>query len=383
MFGWIVAASLGWLGYVGWAVYHFWMVESVHDWVGPEPDEWPSVSLIVPACNEADRLGPAMQSILSLEYPDLEIILIEDRSTDETPALADRLAADDERMEVVHIEELPEGWLGKVHALHKGVERASGDWFLFTDADILYDSDFLQTAIRAALHREVDHVSLVPQMRATGFWHEALVATFTTGYVGSMPRATDGDESDDAVGIGAFNLVRRSALERTEGLEWLRMEIADDSGLGLLINRHGGSSLFGLAGDGLALDVYDSFTDFIAGMDKNGFAIMAGFSWLRVVFGAAICLAVVSGPFVGIAWTALGAWPFAAVAIGSLGVLAAVGAYTLGRSPWPFLGAPVAQLALVFGMVRSAVLCTTHGEIEWRGTSYPLDELRRMQRISL
>ncbi|MFB6350523.1 MAG: glycosyltransferase family 2 protein [Bradymonadaceae bacterium] len=380
---WVALASLGWVGYAAWGAYHLWTVESLEDWVGPTPQSWPTVSIIVPACNEADRLEAAMQSLLALDYPNLEIILVEDRSTDETPAIADRMADDDSRLEVVHIEELPEGWLGKVHALHRGVERASGDWYLFTDADIHYEPDLLRRAIRAALHRQADHVTLVPEMRATGFWHEALVMAFVTAFIAINPRATDREETDDFVGIGAFNLVRRSAFEETEGFEWLRMEIADDAGLGLLLNRHGGRSLFGLAGDGLALDVYDSFGDALAGFEKNAFPIMAGYSWLRVLVGLAVCLVGVAGPIIGLVWLGLGAWPFSLAAVGALVALALVGADVLERSPWPFLVTPVAQLCLVYGVLRSAILCTSRGAVERRGTRYPLEKLRQLQRVEM
>jgi len=380
---WVVLASLAWVGYAAWGGYHLWQIESLDDWVGPEPAEWPAVSIIVPACNEADRLEGAMQSLLALDYPTLEIVLVEDRSTDETPAIADRLGDEEPRLEVVHIEELPDGWLGKVHALDRGLERASGDWYLFTDADIHYEPDLLRRAIRAGLARQADHLSLVPEMRTTGFWHASLVSAFVTAFIAVTPTSTEREETETPVGMGTFNLVRRSAFERTEGFEWLRMEIADDAGVGLLINRHGGRSLFGLAGDGLAMDVYDSFSDAVAGFEKNAFPIMAGYSWLRVVTGVAVCVACVCGPIVGVVRPDLGAWPFSMAAVGGLAMLAVVGADRLGRSIGSFLATPIAQLILAYGIVRSAVVCTLQGGIEWRGTSYPLEELRRMRRVEL
>ncbi len=379
----VAATSLGWVAFCGWSGYHLRRVETLGDWQGPAPARWPSVSIIVPACNEADRLEGAMQSLVELAYPNLEIILVEDRSEDATPEIADRLAAEHPRLEVVHVEKLPEGWLGKVHALHRGVERASGEWLLFTDADIHYEPDLLGRAIRAAVDRDLHHLSLLPDMRAEGFWHEASVLVFVSVLLGITPRRTERGETDEFVGIGAFNLVRREAFERTEGFEWLRMEIADDAGLGLMINRHGGRSGFALATDGLAVDIYESLGDAVRGLEKNGFPVMAQFSWLRVLGAGGVGVLACAGPLVGLAWPALGAWPLSLAVLGAMVGWAAVGADALDRSPWPFLAAPVAQLFLVWGVLRSAILCTRRGGVEWRGTRYPLDDLRDGQRLEM
>ncbi len=100
------------------------------------PAQWPTVSVLVPAKNEEDTLFAAMQSLLQVDYPALEIILINDRSTDRTGEIIERLALLDSRVRQIHIDHLPDGWLGKVHALHQGIDVSSGEWLLFTDADI-------------------------------------------------------------------------------------------------------------------------------------------------------------------------------------------------------------------------------------------------------
>lgn len=215
------------------------------------------------------------------------------------------------------------------------VGRASGDWYVFTDADIHDEPDLLRRAMRAALHRDADHLSLIPETRANGFWHAASVSAFVTALIGLMPGETAPEETDDFVGVGAFNLVRREAFERTEGFEWLRLEIGDDAGLGLLINRHGGRSVFGFATEGIGMDVYDSRGDAVRGLEKNGFPVMAGFRWVHVLAGAATWLLGVAGPIVGLVQPGLGAWPFSLAAIGAMVLLAVVG----GRSTRPPAGA--------------------------------------------
>jgi cellulose synthase/poly-beta-1,6-N-acetylglucosamine synthase-like glycosyltransferase len=116
----------------------------------PAPTTWPRLSVVIPALNEVDTLEAALGTLLAETYPDLEIVLVDDRSTDGTGALVDRLAARDPRITPVHITALPEGWLGKVHALHVGTQHARGDWLLYTDADVHFGQGSLRHAVAVA-----------------------------------------------------------------------------------------------------------------------------------------------------------------------------------------------------------------------------------------
>ena len=107
------------------------------------PPRWPKLSIIIPACNEAETIEPALAKMRLLDYPELELVLIDDRSKDATGAIMDRVAAEDPRFRVIHVEKLPEGWLGKVHALKLGTESSTGEILLFTDADVLLAKDAL------------------------------------------------------------------------------------------------------------------------------------------------------------------------------------------------------------------------------------------------
>ncbi|MCI5159154.1 MAG: glycosyltransferase family 2 protein, partial [Candidatus Electrothrix sp. AUS1_2] len=126
-----------------------------------EGDKPPSVSVIIPACNEEQELETALTSVLSLDYPNLEIIVLDDRSTDATPQILDRMASQHPRLRVIHITELPAGWLGKNHALHLGAARATGEYLLFTDADVHYTPDTLRRAVARMETRTLDHLSLI------------------------------------------------------------------------------------------------------------------------------------------------------------------------------------------------------------------------------
>src|SRR5512145_1182343 len=117
----------------------------------PAPERWPLLSVIIPACNEAANLESAVSTLTRQDYPHLEIMLVDDLSTDSTGEVIDRLALGDSRIRAVHVRTLPEGWLGKVHALQRGVEIARGEWLLFTDADIHFSEGTLRQAIAVAV----------------------------------------------------------------------------------------------------------------------------------------------------------------------------------------------------------------------------------------
>ena len=130
----------------------------------------PTLSVLVPACNEASTLERAMQSLLAMDYPRLEIIAVNDRSTDGTGELLERLAAANPRLRVRHVTALPSGWLGKNHALHIASQEATGDWLLFTDADVVYTPDALLRAVSYARRVGADHLVVSPRIDTCDFW---------------------------------------------------------------------------------------------------------------------------------------------------------------------------------------------------------------------
>ncbi len=132
---------------------------------GSEP---PKVSVVVAARNEARNIEAALRSVLAQDYPNLEFIVVDDRSTDETGIILDRLANKDERIRVVHIMELPKGWLGKNHAQHFGAERATGELILFTDADVMMERSVISRAVTYLRRENADHLAITPQMKMPG-----------------------------------------------------------------------------------------------------------------------------------------------------------------------------------------------------------------------
>jgi len=351
----------------------------------PDPDSWPSLSVIVPACNEGDTLEPAANTLLDQDYPNLEIILIDDRSDDETGAVVDRIAARDERVRPLHIRELPERWLGKVHALDRGVSVASGDWMLMTDADVHYTrSDSLRRFIAYAEHKRVDHLAAAPEMWSCGWLIDIAISSFLrAGLVAARLWKVNDTDSNAFVGVGAFNLVRRSAFDKTQGFEWLRLEVVDDFGLGMMMKLSGARSNV-VNGTGLlGLHWYRSLGEMARGVEK-GFASVAGCSFWRMLAIVAVSTGLELSPWVALAPWGIPGIRLAGLAMALLWVISVVLSHRWARRPLiPGLLSPVTVPLGGWILIRSGWLGIRRGGVLWRGTLYPSELLRQGDRVKL
>jgi hypothetical protein len=350
--------------------------------------EWPRVSIVVPACDEEAGVEGALRSLLAQRYPDVQIVAVDDRSTDRTGDLMDRLAAEDERLAVVHIEALPEGWLGKLNALHRGVAESDGEWLLFADADAHLGEDTLKKCISHADARGVDFLSVLPHIGSAGFWGDTVFNAVTSMFcLGVRPWRIKEPRSSAIGATGAFMLVRRAAFDRTPGFPWLKLEVADDFGLCLMLKEHGGRCDMLLARDEVRIAWYASLAEISTKMQKNFFAITGRFSPPRIVGQAAL-----------IGW--LGLYPLAALlpvaprgAAWLHGLLAATAVVqllaTLAASRWtarpsaPSFLPCVGFVLLSWMMLRAAIVGWQKGGIEWRGVLYPTSLLRDRQRVKV
>ena len=195
----------------------------------------PSVSIIVPARNEEETIQQALHTLLALDYDKYEVIAVNDRSTDRTGELMESVsktsnASANARMthplRVIHHNELPPGWLGKTHAMWTAANQASGDWLLFTDADVLFKPDSLRRALAYAEAEHADHVVLFPRMIMKRPGEYMMIAFFQTMFMfGHRPWKVADPSTDDHMGVGAFNLVRRRAYDAVGTYQALRMEV--------------------------------------------------------------------------------------------------------------------------------------------------------------
>lgn len=347
-----------------------------------EPRTWPKLSVVIPACNEGDTLAAAIQTILRQDYPHMEIVLIDDRSTDDTGHIVDRAAAADQRVKPVHISELPHGWLGKVNALQHGLQQTSGCWVLFTDADVHMAAGTLRRAVAYCENRRLDHLALIPDARpATLLTDAAISAFFRVFMVGIRAWAVENPKSSAFAGVGAFNMIRREAFEKTAGFEWLRLEVADDVGLGLMMKRSGASSAVAFGLNLIGLHWYRSVAEMARGAEK-GYSSLGRCNPLRLVGMVLLLASMELSPFVALMlWT----MPWLQIA-GAAALL--VGAATvfalhrwLKRPLLPGLLVPVAVALNIVFSIRAAWLGFRRGGVVWRGTLYPSRVLREGMRV--
>lgn len=388
LIGYVMLGCVIWLVIYGYLLWTLRQLPHLHLAVAKltPPAAWPTLSIIIPACNEAEHIETALKSLLQQDYPALEIIVVDDRSTDATGQIIDQLAVQDSRIQAIHVKCLPEGWLGKVHALDQGVQRAHGDWLLFTDADIHFAPGTLKRAIMYVLQTRADHLALLPRVQLHNFWLGVAVRSFGLLFLFTTRAAqVHREDSPHYIGVGAFNLVRRVTFEQTPGFEWLRLEPGDDAGLGMMVKQAGGSTHFALAEEDIEVSWYPSVRAMFRGLEKNLFGPGAHYQWWRVVFQLIGAWALVAAPLVGLV---------VGLHAGSVSVLLAVTAaigihllFTLLVGEKGLLDKlylllfPLGLVLINAMMIRAAYRCLRNQGIDWRGTHYSLAQLRAGQRI--
>jgi glycosyltransferase involved in cell wall biosynthesis len=337
----------------------------------------PSVSLIFSARDEAEKMSPALRSMLAQDYPAYEVIAADDRSTDRTQEILREFCATCKHLRILRVDTLPPGWLGKPHGLQTAYETSTGDWLVFTDADVIFHPEALRRAVSLALERNWDHLTLFPRTEMAGFGEKMLLTYFLLGGLiygraWSLPER----ESRAYIGVGAFQLLRRNVYEAIGTHRRLALEVVDDMKLGKLVKDAGFVSGVALADDFVRLRWYAGVANIIRGTEKNFFAA-AGFRLEIAAVLMALILLLSVVPFVVLAMA--GGWTriLAAVAVACVVVLHSAAARVAGVSPLYGLTHPLGALLFCFMLARSTVLTLWNHGIYWRGTFYSLDELRR------
>ncbi len=344
------------------------------------PQGNPRVSIIVPACNEEETIEQGLTRLLSLDYDNYEIIAVDDRSTDGTGEIMDRVAAGSAahgRLRVIHIDTLPTGWLGKTHAMWIAAKQASGDWLLFTDADVLFKPDALRRALAYAESEHADHVVLFPRMIMKRPGEKMMIAFFQTLFVfGHRPWKVAEPDTKDHMGVGAFNMIRRSVYEAIGTYHALRFEVLDDMKLGKVVKTAGYAQRNVFGEDLISIRWAKGALGVVRNLTKNFFAVMS-FQWLRALLSCLALAFLNLMPFLGV-WLAHG-WSKVLYGVALLSMyLIYFGMSSMSSVPsYYFFLHPISTLLFVYTMLRSMMVTLWHGGVTWRGTKYPLEELKR------
>jgi len=352
-------------------------IRSLRDVALGEAVPGPSLSVIVAARNEEREIEKALSSLLHQDYQPMELIVVNDRSTDGTGEILRKLSRDNKRLKIISVESLPKGWLGKNHALYKGVCESRGELLLFTDADVVMDPSTVRRAVNCLLGSGLDHFTLAPRILTRGIPLEIAVGVFSM-FLALLSRPWKaGDPSSSAsIGIGAFNLVGREAYERVGAHKAIAMCPDDDLKLGRLIKQNGFRQEFLRGGDLIQVRWYDSVGELIDGLMKNTFAV-ANYRISLIVAGSAAQFVLCVWPFLGVFLTAGWTRMTNILIVLLIWILCWEGARFAGLRKWFILGFPLGALLMIYIAWRAMLKTLIQGGIIWRGTYYPLADLKR------
>ena len=328
------------------------------------PTGEPRVSIIVPARNEEEDIRETLVRLLALDYSNYEVIAVNDRSTDRTGAIIDDVAASSEAhglLKAIHIPDLPSGWLGKTHAMWTSAQQATGAWLLFTDADVQFKPDALRRAVAYAETERADHVVLFPRMIMKRPSERMMIAFFQALFVfGHRPWKVADPRARDHMGVGAFNMVR----------------VLDDMKLGKVIKNAGFAQRNVFGEDLISLYWARGAFGMVNNLTKNFFAVLS-FQWPRTV-ATIVGLGFLNlGPFLGV-WLAHG-WarlPYAIALVSLFGIYYGMSGMSAVPAYYFFLH-PVGTSLFMYTLLRSMIQTLANGGVVWRGTKYPLEELRK------
>jgi glycosyltransferase involved in cell wall biosynthesis len=339
----------------------------------------PRVSIIVPACNEQDNIEKGLLSLLLQRYENLEIIVVDDRSTDFTADILLRMGSSYPQLIVHTVTDLPEGWMGKSHALSVGASLATGEYLLFTDADTIMEETTVSRAVHYMKIRHTDHLTLIFRNSSQNWLLDCLISDAGSGLLLMFkPWRVREKKSRFFIGVGAFNLLKGSVYRAIGGHETIRMHPIDDMMLGKTIKKHGYSQECLLAGDYVRVPWYDSVPAMVSGLMKNMFAVVH--YRLSLIPFLLVGVTIVSVfPLWGMIFCSGYIRLFCMIAFGVRTMLFYGGMKYQGLPVWYVVGSLFSPYITLYIIVRSTMTTLVRGGIEWRGTVYSLDEMKKSE----
>ena len=377
------AGPLTWLGYgAGTFLGHEKM--RLLDKPRPVLNPPPRVSLLIPAKDEEQRIRACIQSALDQDYPNLEVIAIDDRSIDRTGAILDEMATADSRLSVIHIHEgtLGPGWTGKNNALFTGTGRATGEWLLFVDSDVILQPAAVTRTVTVSAYKKYDLLSLLPTLEAHTLW-ESMLIPLCSGAAATMYLIglSNSDKMKKiAFGNGQFMLARRTAYDAIGGHEVVKDRFCEDTEMARLMKERGLRTRVSWGSDFAAVRMYSSLAGIIKGWSRIYYAAKVGnpkHVVLAIWFLLSNCFTAYAAIIYGI-FRAMhphhnmldSAWLGAGIAhwIVMTFILSCIYRWSK-HSPWHALLFPIAGPLLLWVLIKALILCITK-KVEWRGTSY-------------
>ena len=338
----------------------------------------PAVAIIIAVKDEEAEVEEALNSVCNLDYDNFKIIVINDRSADRTPQILSKMAERNPAISVITIKDLPGGWLGKNHALYQGYLASSDEWLLFTDADILYGRQALKKAMSYALENKLDHLTALPEITSRSWLFVSVLNTFAVLLETRLQTWNVSNPASKAsIGVGAFNLVKRSAYEKAGTHRVISLRPDDDLKLGERIKKAGLRQDVVYGEKEISLQWYTSLHEFVRGLMKNTFAV-SNYQLSIAIASAVAIFAIIVMPIPVLLFQGQNGL-FMALAILVAQILLLLFKRGIHGQWWHALMMPFAGLVMIYIIVKSAIQTIRQGGIYWRSSFYPLDELKKQR----
>ncbi|HTO88123.1 MAG TPA: glycosyltransferase [Thermoanaerobaculia bacterium] len=344
---------------------------------GAAPGPRPRVSIVIPARNEERDVEAGVRSHLAQDYGNFEVVVVEDRSTDATPRILERLSREDSRLRVVPGAELPEGWLGKPHALAQGAALSGGELILFADADVRYHPRALSEAVTYFAARKLDFLMLIPQFEMRGFWENVLMPYLLVAFFQAPSFLANWQRPRwIAAGGGAGNLVRRTVYEGVGGHRALADSVVDDVRLAFAVKGAGYRVGLVRADDRIAVRMYRGFREVFDGFTKNFAYVYQGLAGLLLLGITVLTLGTGLLPAGALVADLVGlSLPsadvvLAAVACGLAVFSRVVLAVSYSEPLWPALTHPIMAAVWSGILLRSLFQRFVRRRLTWRGRTF-------------
>ncbi len=379
IFAWSIAIL--WIIALIWTIYCLQKQKTLEIKKGGDLKNQTFVSILVPARNEAHRvLEKSISSMLEQNYKNYELIVLNDRSTDDTLEILKKLKTQNLKLKIIQGREPEKDWLGKPHALEQAFENSKGEWILAADADIVFAPRTLETVVAYAEENDFDALTLVPKQIFGSFWERLFMPVFGWFCVLAMPlhRVNDSNRKE-SMGIGNFFMFRRSALEKIGGFASVKAEVAEDLKLAEILKNRKYKLRIDYA-EFIETRMYSGFREIWEGFSKNLFSGMK-FSILKTVLGSlSIFLFGVLPPFLAIMFLILENvalfLPFFAAYIFQVSVFIFINLKWRGNVFYAFL-TPLG-LALFLAILANSTVKVLSGKgVTWKGrVIYEKDGIR-------
>lgn len=371
-----IAMVLVWTGVSIYLIISSRKIDYLKEVVVPFYADSPSVALVIAVRNEEAEVEEALSSVCGLRYSNFTITVINDRSTDRTPEILQRMAQANPQIRLITVNQLPPGWLGKNHALYQGYLASKEEWLLFTDADVKFATGALRKAMYYADKQELDHLTVFPEITSRSWLFQSVVNTFALMLNMKLrPWNASDPNSSASVGVGAFNLVRRTAYEKAGTHAVISLRPDDDLKLGERIKKAGFRQGVLYGEKETWLQWYTSLGEFIRGLMKNTFSVSNYNLFVAAMFALATFFLIVL-PVPLLLLLGYPFWPLGVFILLSQVLIMLLTRGVNGRW-WHVLLIPFAGLVMVYIIVRSSLLTIRQGGIYWRDSFYSLNELKK------